>query len=227
MHPAADWPPVLDRADRAVVDVLCRNGLGLDYDRFHQEFITRLQQYYTKRDSQQIETSISTVLSTLLQEKGFNNLPPALLRAALDARYRVSQSNWNLVDDAHQTLATLRANGLKLGIVSNAGDNKDVFQLVDKFGIALYFDFILTSASCGRRKPHPRIFEIALTHWNYPPNQVAMVGDRLDTDIAGANQIGIFSIWYTRYAKKPTKIKPEPRAQITQLTEISNTIQAL
>ena len=227
MCPDSDWLPVLERADRAVVDVLCKNGLDLDCDHFHEEFKARLNRYYAERDSKQIETSTTVVLQELLSEKGFNNVPPALIRAALDARYRISQSNWNLVDDALATLEALYASGYRLGIVSNAGDNKDVFQLVDKFGIEPYFDFVLTSAACGWRKPHPRIFELALAHWGCSSAEAAMVGDKLDADIFGANRVGIFSIWVSRYASRKKQATIVPTAQAETLAEITGILKGV
>jgi putative hydrolase of the HAD superfamily len=227
MCPVAAWPPVLERADRAVVEVLVKNGLGLDFEHFHEEFKARLLRYYAERDSQQIETSTTTVLQELLTEKGYTGIPPALLRAALDARYRISQSNWQLADDAITTLETLKARGYQMGIVSNAGDNKDVFQLVNKFDIDPYFDFVLTSAACGWRKPNPRIFELALAHWGYPASQAVMVGDKLDADISGANQVGIFSIWVTRYARIPEHTEIQPTFTVASLTESIEAIAAL
>ncbi|MDX9991444.1 MAG: HAD-IA family hydrolase [Anaerolineales bacterium] len=227
MCPAAAWPPVIERADRAVVDVLCKNGLGLDCDHFHEELKERLHRYYAERDNQQIETSTMSVLQELLDEKGYRSVPSALVRAALDARYRISQSNWQLADDALSTLTALRAGGCRLAIVSNAGDNKDVFQLVEKFKIEPYFDFVLTSAACGWRKPHPRIFELALAHWGFLPGNAVMVGDKLEADIAGANQAGIFSIWARRYAQIPEEVVIKPDAQVESLTEILKIIKNL
>jgi putative hydrolase of the HAD superfamily len=225
MCPAGAWGPVIERADRATVDVLCKNGLDLDCDHFHEEFTARLHQYYAERDSQQIETSTTAVLTELLAEKGHENVPPVLVRAALDARYRISQSNWQLVDDALATLEAIREQGCRMGIVSNAGDNKDVFQLVEKFGIEPYFDFVLTSAACGWRKPHPRIFELALAHWGFAPAETAMVGDKLEADILGANQGGIFSIWARRYARIPKEMDVVPDAQVESLGEIPDILK--
>ncbi len=227
MRPSAAWPPIIERADRAVVDVLCKAGLGLDCDHFHEEFKACLQRYYAERDSQQIETSTSAVLKELLKEKGYSNVRPVLIRAALDARYRISQSNWQLADDTLSTLQTLRRNGYKLGIVSNAGDNKDVIQLVEKFEIQPYFDFVLTSAACGWRKPNPRIFEMALAHWGYSPSEAAMVGDKLEADIAGANQAGVFSIWAKRYARTRTEADAVPNALAETLSEIPDILKAI
>ena len=227
MCPGQAWPPIIERADRAVVDVLCKNGLDLDCDSFYDDFRGRLRRYYAERDSQQIETSTTAVLLELLEEQGYRQVPPALIRAALDARYRISQSNWLLVDDALQTLDGLREGGYRMGIVSNAGDNKDVFQLVDKFGIESYFDFVLTSAACGWRKPHPRIFELALAHWGFDPAQAAMVGDKLEADIVGANQAGIFSIWARRYARPQRNLEIVPRAEVHDLWSILEVLRIL
>jgi putative hydrolase of the HAD superfamily len=227
MHPVGDWPPIIERADRAVVDVLCNNGLLLDCDGFYYEFQATLRRYYAERDNQQIETSTTVVLQELLAQKGYGTISPALIRAALDARYRISQANWQLVDDALASLDSLQADGYQMGIVSNAGDNKDVFQLVDKFGIEPYFDFVLTSAACGWRKPHPRIFELALAHWGYPPAEVAMVGDKLEADILGANQAGIFSIWVSRYAKTSTDSPVQHGARVEKLSEIGAILKSV
>jgi HAD superfamily hydrolase (TIGR01662 family) len=220
MYPVGDWPLVIDRADRAVVEVLCKNGMLLDCDHFHEEFRDYLKRYYAERDSLQIETTTLAVLRELLEDKGYDNVPDVLIRAALDARYRISQANWQPVDDALSTLTALQNSGYRLGIVSNAGDNKDVLQLVEKLGFKPYFDFVLTSAACGWRKPHPRIFAQALAHWEFPPAEVAMVGDRLKADILGANQAGMFSIWASRYAKPSAASSAQPGARVENLSEI-------
>lgn len=220
MHPIADWKPVIDRADWAVVDVLCNNGFSLVPDLFYQTFRQSLKRYYLQRDSQQIEMTTTAVLQQALQEVGYKNIPPLILRAALDARYRVSQSNWQPVDDALPTLAALQQDGYRLGIVSNAGDHKDVLQLINKFAFKPYFDFVLTSAACGWRKPHPRIFDQALAHWQFSPAEVAMVGDRLKADILGANQAGMFAIWASRYAKPSAAPAAQPGARVENLSEI-------
>ena len=42
-------------------------------------------------------------------------------------------------------------------------------------------------------KPEPEIFELALERWGLDPERTLMVGDRLDTDVLGANRAGITS----------------------------------
>jgi HAD superfamily hydrolase (TIGR01450 family) len=44
-------------------------------------------------------------------------------------------------------------------------------------------------------KPHRPIFEIALERMGCRPGEAAMVGDSLETDVAGGHGVGMFTIW--------------------------------
>jgi putative hydrolase of the HAD superfamily len=112
----------------------------------------------------------------------------------------VSQSQWQVEADAAAMLEALRAAGCRLGIVSNASDDEDVQILVDQAEIRPYFDFILTSAVAGYRKPSPHIFRQALAFWGARPEECVMIGDTLTADVVGANGMGIASVWITRRA---------------------------
>ncbi|MGH7809037.1 MAG: HAD family hydrolase, partial [Candidatus Binatia bacterium] len=105
---------------------------------------------------------------------------------------------------------------------SNAGDDKDVQQLAKKFRIESHFDFILTSARCSYRKPHPRIFELALSNWYFLPNEAVMVGDNLDADIRGAQNAGLYSVWISRRAGERTEdeLTVQPDASLPSLSEL-------
>jgi putative hydrolase of the HAD superfamily len=93
--------------------------------------------------------------------------------------------------------------------------------LARNFNIEGFFDFILTSASCSYRKPHPRIFELGLVHWGFSPDEAAMVGDTLAADILGAKRAGLFSIWYPAHVSNlddRTQVRPD--ATVASLLEI-------
>jgi HAD superfamily hydrolase (TIGR01549 family) len=220
MHSRAAWPPVFERAGQALADSLHTSGVDVNRNTFPKEFHQRLEKYYTDRDHNLFERTSQAVLQELLDEKGLAHIPEASLRRALDDFYAVTQTNWALEEDAIAMLDVLQNGGYRLGLVSNASDNRDVFTLADQFGIEQYFDFILTSAACSYRKPHPRIFELALAHWGYLPDEIAMVGDRLDADIGGARPLGIFTIWIKRRAKRLEPPPAHPDADVETLSEI-------
>ncbi|HEY3312305.1 MAG TPA: HAD family hydrolase [Anaerolineales bacterium] len=220
MYAPDPWPPVFTRAGQELADFLCEHAITVDCESFSSSFLQRLDEYYSDREHNLMETTTLSLLKGLLAEQGHSVLPEALLRQALDEFYAVTEQNWRLEADALPTLAALQNSGFRLGLVSNAGDDPDVLQLVDHFGIGGFFDFILTSAACGYRKPHPRIFELALENWNCMPDEIAMVGDRLDADIGGARPLGIYTIWIRRRSSETTLNSATPDAVVDTLLEI-------
>jgi len=220
MYSLNPWPPVYDHAGRELANALCASNVDVDCATFHIDFRQRLDEYYAEREHNLFETSTMVVLRELLAEKGHHKIPKNILRNALDQFYAVTQQNWALEEDATPTLDILLEGGFHLGLVSNAGDTRDVLQLTEKFDIKKYFDFIITSAKCGFRKPHPRIFELALTNWGYMPDEIAMIGDRLDADVRGAQPLGIYAIWINRRAKTLDPAPFSPDYSVQTLSEI-------
>ena len=197
MHGRGDWVPIFEHADQALTNKLLENHIKLKAKIFR----TRLHEYYAQRDKDFRETTYHFVLRELLKELGYAEVAESIIRSALDAMFSVTQTNWILEDDTVAALRDLKSNDYHLGIFSNAGDDKDVQKLIENFGIRSYFDFVLTSAACYYRKPHARAFEIALAQWSIPPEDAAMVGDSLEADIFGANNLGMQAIWITRRAQ--------------------------
>lgn len=229
MYGRQDWAPVIARADEALTDFLRSNGMEVSLNTFPTEFRRRLDEYFKQREQDLLETTYSFVLRELLNEKGYEDIPDTTLRAALNTLFAVTQTNWELEEDAVPTLQRLRIKGYNLGIISNAGDDRDVQQLARKFGITEYFDFILTSAACSYRKPHRRIFELALSNWNCGPGEAVMVGDNLDADIRGAQEAGIYGIWLNRRASPEMEIQEQvqPDASLSSLSELPAVLDRL
>ena len=214
------WPPFYERADRELVRVLNHAGIHLSSATFYSEFGTFLDYYYTQRGNGIVETTTPTALAELLAQKGFRNVPAAIIREALDALYAVTQQNWFLEEDTLPILETLQERGYRLGIISNTSDDKNVQQLVDRWGLRPYFEFIITSAGCGIRKPDARIFQLALDLFRARSEATAMIGDTPEADIMGANDLGIYSIWITRRSEQPDPAPTHPNSTIRTLVEI-------
>ena len=197
MHARDDWALVYARADQLLTDKLREYDIRLD----NHIFRARLHEYYEQREQNFQETTYHFVLRELLKELGYAEVAESVLRSALDAMYSITQKNWLLENDSLDTVQKLKSKNYQLGIFSNAGDDKDVQELVESFGIRPYFDFVLTSAACYYRKPHPRAFEIALAQWSIEPEEAVMVGDSLGADIFGAQSLNMKTIWLTRRAQ--------------------------
>jgi 2-haloalkanoic acid dehalogenase type II len=220
----ASWLEVIPRATLALCDTLRRHGLNLPREEFANRFQQRMFEYYQQRESEFIEYTTQRILQDLLAECGLGSISPQLLRRALDDFYATTQAHWQVEEDTHPTLTSLLEKGYRLGLISNASDALDVHTLVDKAALRNYFEQILISAEVGIRKPHPRIFQLALDFFGVKPAEAVMVGDTLGADILGANQIGMRSIWITRRANTPDNRDHldtiQPTAAVNTLSEI-------
>lgn len=95
-------------------------------------------------------------------------------------------------DDAHAALAAI---DVPVCCVSNA-DADDLSASVARNGLAL--DFVITSEEVRSYKPDAAIFEAALRLMDIDPERVVHVGDSLHSDVAGAANLGITTIWLCR-----------------------------
>lgn len=222
MYERNTWYQITAEGDEALTKYLIEQGLELNLSTFPIEFRRRLGEYFARREKDLLETSYTFVLLDLLKDKGYANMPDDVIRKALDSLFSITQTNWILEDDALPTLKKLVQDGYRLGLISNAGDDQDVQELVRRFEIAPYFDFILTSAACSYRKPHPRIFELAIANWYFLPSETVMVGDNLDADIRGAKSAGLYGIWISRRAGQSSEDQPrfQPDASVSTLSEL-------
>jgi HAD superfamily hydrolase (TIGR01549 family) len=96
-------------------------------------------------------------------------------------------AHFELYEDAPPVLEELRAQGLKLGLVSNTGRDLDEFVAHHR----LQVEAALGSRAFGRTKPHPTIFREVLQRLGVEPVDAAMVGDSPEDDVEGAHAAGI------------------------------------
>jgi HAD superfamily hydrolase (TIGR01662 family) len=223
------WEAVNAQADEALTNYLREQGMQLNLSTFPREFRKRLDSYFRQREKDLLETTYSFVLRDVLADKGYRDIPDDVIRNALDRLFAITQTNWVLEADALPTLQKLEADGYRMGLISNAGDDQDVQQLARRFGIDPFFDFILTSAACSYRKPHRRIFELALSNWYFLPSEAVMVGDNLDADVRGAKNVGLFAVWISRRAGERTEeqLSIQPDASIAALSELPAVLDRL
>lgn len=122
--------------------------------------------------------------------------PPSRFAAAeLFARFARADS-WEVYPDVRGTLAALREQGLKLGIVSN-WDHR-LPELLERLGLSRLFDALVYSSDVGVEKPDPRIFEAALRRLEVPPGAALHVGDGRLEDVEGAQAVGMRALHLTR-----------------------------
>ena len=98
---------------------------------------------------------------------------------------------------APELLAALAARGIRLGVVSNISYGEGMLRyILAKHVPGHLLEFVLTSADVVFRKPHRRIFELALRRAGLAPEEVWFCGDHPVSDIQGAAACGMRAFWY-------------------------------
>jgi FMN phosphatase YigB (HAD superfamily) len=110
-----------------------------------------------------------------------------------------------LAPDIGATLKRLRADGLVLGIVCDAGFTGGAIlrEFLAGQGLLEHFSGWGFSDEVGAYKPAPEIFEAALAMLGAEPADSAHIGDLRRTDVAGARAMGMGSIRYRGLADDP------------------------
>lgn len=84
-------------------------------------------------------------------------------------------------------------------IVSNI-DTDDIVAAIQYHGLAPIKTF--TSEDVKSYKPRTELFEMALKETNLHPQEVVHIGDSINSDIKGASNLGINTIWVNRNKKE-------------------------
>lgn len=103
---------------------------------------------------------------------------------------------YKMMEHAHELMTVLKNNGYKLYAGSN-GVAKTQWQRMKGAGITHFFEEVFISEDIGVEKPDPHFFHHIFDTLNaHTKEEFLMVGDSLTSDIKGANNAGIDSVWY-------------------------------
>lgn len=105
-------------------------------------------------------------------------------------------------------MASIKAVG-EVWLVSNNVNSSRIKRIATDLGVPY-----LTSAG----KPSRRKLKQALEAMDLPPEQVAMVGDRLFTDVLAGNRLGLFTILVD---PMPTLDQNQPRFSLLRALEVA------
>jgi FMN phosphatase YigB (HAD superfamily) len=104
----------------------------------------------------------------------------------------------DLLPGAADMLRLFRQRGYRLALVADSRPLTPP-NVLGQHGVYELFDHLSISEVVGVGKPNPLIFERALDALGIPRSQygsVVMVGNHLERDVAGANRLGLISIFF-------------------------------
>ena len=117
-------------------------------------------------------------------------------------------------------LRQLREIPVRTALISNGGKEQQ-WAKINRFALARFFDHVQVEQEFGIGKPDARAFRHALTCLDVTPADAWMVGDNLDNDIRGAQQVGIHAIWIDARGKGlPANCSVKPDRIIATLSAL-------
>lgn len=141
---------------------------------------------------------------------GLEHLP-----AALEMEYiALAPTKSRVFPHSHEVLDYLKSK-YQLHVITNGFDDIQATKIASS-QFQDYFGHIITSESSKSRKPNPKIFEVAFELTGADEFNSIMIGDNLNSDIAGAKRMGMDYVWFN-----PQKIETNVDVQ----REISNLLE--
>ncbi len=188
-------------------------------DIFYSQAFTRLKTAWTDTLSGKHNLHLQELLRDALAAQGV--FPDdELIEAAVDRYCGAISAGASVKTGAAETLKTLKAQGRKIGLISNtmwpaAAHHADL----ERFGLAEYLDTEVYSADVGVWKPSAAIFTLALERVGGNPERAFFVGDNPNDDIVGAHNANMKGVWIASPEYHPSAGK-DADAIINEIPEI-------
>ncbi|MCA9961456.1 MAG: HAD family hydrolase [Anaerolineales bacterium] len=152
---------------------------------------------------------------------GVNGIAPAWLDAAATQYEDAICGQAHPLAGAQETLAALKAQGYRLGLLSNtmftgAAHINDL----RRFGLDGYFDAMLFSADVNKWKPQAAPYEQLVAELGGGVETAVFIGDSPEHDIIGAHNAGLRAILIRSNQRFDLPDHVQPDAIIYRLTEL-------
>ncbi len=161
-------------------------------------------------------------LATVLGQLG-RILPQEQLTALADFERATWRAAVQLYPDTRPTLAVLRQQGLRLGLVSNC--SCQAAEAIRSLGLAALLDTLVLSCEVGILKPDPGIYLRACEDLGVAPSACAFVGDGGSQELRGAYTLGMLTLRLERAGERNDLAVGQPyHYHLTTLDQVSTVL---
>ncbi len=131
----------------------------------------------------------------------------------------------------HSTLEAMRRMGLRIGLISNTGMTPGYTfrEFLRRHDVLDYFETLTFSDEAQLAKPGGRIFQMTMREMGALPEATVHVGDHVANDVAGANRVGMKSVWIRGFYEPEDPDDPEsqPDAAVDDLSGVAEAVRRL
>ncbi len=197
--------------------ILKNNGINASFSDFFDAYTKARTELYEKADANNEEPHFNERIVKALELLGYNySKDNPIVKNATFAFCKEFMKYVRIDKNAKKVLRKLNEK-YQLGIVSNFAIPECVEKLLQDNGITDLFNVVVVSGAINKRKPSPEIFETAIEALNLNVEDVMFVGDTLEADIKGANEVGMKTIFIERRIQKDDIL---PDIKIKNLEEL-------
>ena len=167
------------------------------------------------RDGKVEKEELRTIrFSSTLQQYGIKN--DDLVEKICNSYLYKSPRKPHLIDGSIEVLNYLK-NKYELHILTNGFAEIQEVKM-NSSGLSPYFKHVIASEHAGAKKPHAQAFNYTLEKIGTARDNCIMIGDNIESDIKGAFELGMDSIYFNRDGAHENY--NEATHQIHQLSEI-------
>ena len=123
-----------------------------------------------------------------------------------------------VIEGAHDILDYL-SSSYQLHILTNGFVEVQGIKM-EKSGLKPYFDQVVASEFAGEKKPHPQAFEFTLDRIKAKAKECLMIGDDPISDIKGAHDVGIDSVYFNPDNNSPSAYATYTIKKLRELKKI-------
>jgi HAD superfamily hydrolase (TIGR01549 family) len=198
-------------------------GAHLSPEEWDQRLLTRAREYKLWAEDTHEELTEEEIWTRwMLPEFPAEQIRPRALD--LHRVWRGAFRTSVLQPQAGRVVRELFRRGYRLGVVSNTNSRTDAPESLERDGILDCFEVVTLSTVHGKRKPDRLLFDLATHAMELEPGRCAFVGNRRDTDLAGAKQAGFAKVVLLRRPEVdpgiPQQESLEPDHWIDDLEEL-------
>jgi putative hydrolase of the HAD superfamily len=184
-----------------------------DFNLVYHEINDKLWDRFRKGQLSRQDLRWKRMFQTLIHYRMYNEE----LAVQMSERYlEILPTKNNVFPHAIELLAFCSEREYPMHLITNGFEETQKMKLRNA-GMDIYFQHLITSEQAMTMKPHKEIFEYAFRVTGAEAATSLMIGDALDVDILGAQQVGMDAVYFN-----PKKINHQenPTFEIHSLEEL-------
>lgn len=202
-------------------EVIRRTYGHVPFEAFHRAFVGAFREAERVRHSTHREVTALERFAMTFEALGlpWDAEAQGVAAAGLDVHMRTLASTVDCPAAYRATLEWARGR-YRLALVSNFDHGPTARLILERHGIAGFFEAVVISADLGWRKPRAQVFHRGLEAMGIPPGRAVFVGDNAEIDVGGAKGAGMAAVWINRDGAPYPEGLPPPDHTVAALPDI-------